>query len=80
MLGTLLSEIFSVEVRYTGISLGYQIGAALAGGTSPLIGTWLLARSHGQWYGIALFIALTATISGLAVALGARPKPETHAS
>lgn len=31
VLGTMFSEIFPSNVRYTGISLGYQIGAALAG-------------------------------------------------
>ncbi len=31
VLGTLCSEIFSANVRYTGITLGYQLGAALAG-------------------------------------------------
>ena len=30
VLGTLCSEIFSANVRYTGITLGYQLGAALA--------------------------------------------------
>ncbi|MER2237727.1 MAG: MFS transporter, partial [Psychrobacillus sp.] len=37
VLGTMFSEIFDAKVRYTGITLGYQIGAALAGGTAPLI-------------------------------------------
>ncbi|MCS5960977.1 MFS transporter [Klebsiella pneumoniae subsp. pneumoniae] len=44
VLGTLCSEIFSANVRYTGITLGYQLGAALAGGTAPLIATGLLAK------------------------------------
>ena len=35
VLGTLSSEIFATRVRYTGITLGYQLGAALAGGTAP---------------------------------------------
>jgi MFS family permease len=53
VLGTMFSEIFKSNVRYTGISLGYQIGAAVAGGTAPLIATALLSaitipmyRSH----------------------------------
>ncbi len=46
-LGTLMSEIFTTRVRYTGVTLGYQIGAALAGGTAPLIATWLLSRFDG---------------------------------
>ncbi|MBP7258328.1 MAG: MHS family MFS transporter, partial [Neisseria sp.] len=39
VLGTMFSEIFKSNVRYTGITLGYQIGAALAGGTAPLVAT-----------------------------------------
>ncbi|AEI46261.1 Shikimate and dehydroshikimate transport protein (MFS family) [Paenibacillus mucilaginosus KNP414] len=42
VLGTMFSEIFSTNVRYTGVTLGYQLGAAIAGGTAPLIATYLL--------------------------------------
>ncbi|MFC7405887.1 MFS transporter [Georgenia alba] len=62
-LGTMTSEIFSTRVRYTGVTLGYQIGAALAGGTAPLIATWLLQVSGGSWTPVALFIIVTAAIS-----------------
>ncbi|WP_219856287.1 MFS transporter [Pseudomonas japonica] len=53
VLGTLSSEIFSTRVRYTGITLGYQLGAALAGGTAPLIATWLLGKYQGAWQPVA---------------------------
>ena len=33
----LFAELFSPEVRYSGASLGYQIGAVLGGGLAPLI-------------------------------------------
>jgi metabolite-proton symporter len=74
VLGTLFSEIFATEVRYTGVSLGYQIGAALAGGSAPLIATWLLTRYHGHWGAVAAYIAATAVISGSAILFGARSK------
>jgi MFS family permease len=64
---TLLAEMFGPEVRYSGISLGYQIGAAFAGGTAPLIGTMLLVTDHGRWRWIACYIALISLISFLAV-------------
>lgn len=66
-LGTLCSEIFSARVRYTGVTLGYQIGAALAGGTAPLIATWLLHEFDGAWLPIALYLVVTAVISLTAV-------------
>lgn len=67
-----MSEIFSTRVRYTGVTLGYQIGAALAGGTAPLIATWLLSRYDNAWGPIAIYLAVLATISLVAV-LFARP-------
>ncbi|MFC2949328.1 MFS transporter [Virgibacillus sediminis] len=67
VLGTMFSEIFSAKVRYTGISLGYQIGAALAGGTAPLVATALLIRFDNSYVPVALYIILTAVISLIAV-------------
>lgn len=68
VLGTLFSEIFSTRVRYTGITLGYQIGAALAGGTAPLLATWLLKTYNGSWVPVAWYIVGTAVISLVAIA------------
>ncbi|EOW6700507.1 MFS transporter [Cronobacter malonaticus] len=67
VLGTLCSEIFHARVRYTGITLGYQLGAALAGGTAPLIATGLLAHSGGDWTPVAWYLAVTVAISLLAI-------------
>ena len=67
VLGTLCSEIFSANVRYTGISLGYQVGAALVGGPMPLIATALMARYHGSYVPVAVFIALCALVSLIAI-------------
>lgn len=67
VLGTMFSEIFSAQVRYTGISLGYQIGAAVAGGTAPLVATSLLISFNDSYIPIALYIILTAVISLIAI-------------
>jgi len=69
-LSTLLAETFPAEVRYSGITFGYQIGAALVGGTAPLIATLLLTADQGRWRWIATFIALSAGVS-LTVVSGA---------
>lgn len=45
LMGVALSafaEMFPTHVRYTGIAFGFSVGAALAGGTSPYIATWLV--------------------------------------
>jgi MFS family permease len=67
-LSTLLAETFPAHVRYSGITFGYQIGAALVGGTAPLIATLLLSVDHGRWRWIAAFIALSSAISFAAAA------------
>ena len=71
-LGTLTSEIFTTRVRYTGVTLGYQIGAALAGGTAPLLATWLLARFDGAWWPIATYLVILAVGAFAAVAVSGR--------
>lgn len=67
VLGTMFSEIFSAEVRYTGVSLGYQIGAAVAGGTAPLIATWLLMKFNDSYVPVAIYMIITSIISLIAI-------------
>ncbi len=68
VLGTMFSEIFKSNVRYSGITLGYQIGAALAGGTAPLVATFLLAKFDHSYVPIALYIIFTGLVSLVAIA------------
>lgn len=78
-LGTMTSEIFTTRVRYTGVTLGYQIGAAIAGGTAPLIATWLLSRFDSAWLPIAVYLMILAAISLAAVlAAGSVTRRETE--
>jgi len=65
---TFMSELFNTGIRYSGASLGFQIGAALSGGLSPVIATALAGGTGGTWgfslYLIALAaITLTATLT-----------------
>ena len=67
VLGTFFAESFPPDVRYTGVSLGYQVGAAIAGGTAPLIATALLVQYEGNYLPVGVFIAVCAVISLIAV-------------
>lgn len=67
VLGTMFSEIFDAKVRYTGVSLGYQIGAAIAGGTAPLVATALLATFDNSYVPVSIYIIFTALISLLSI-------------
>ncbi|WP_277586264.1 MFS transporter [Psychrobacillus antarcticus] len=67
VLGTMFSEIFNAKVRYTGVTLGYQIGAALAGGTAPLVAASLMLQFNGSYVPVAIYIIFTAVISLVAI-------------
>ncbi|MGB2872059.1 MFS transporter, partial [Psychrobacillus psychrotolerans] len=67
VLGTMFSEIFNAKVRYTGVTLGYQIGAALAGGTAPLVAASLMLQFNGSYVPVAVYIMFTAVISLIAI-------------
>ena len=67
VLGTMISEFFPAKIRNTGISLGYQLGAAFAGGTAPLVATALLATFNNSFVPVALYMILAAIISLFAI-------------
>ena len=62
------TEFFSTEVRYSGASLGYQMGAILGGAVAPLVATALLSR-YGSGLAISVYIAVACAISLISVAL-----------
>jgi metabolite-proton symporter len=65
-LAALIAEKFSVEVRYTGASMGYQIGSILGGGFAPLIAAALFAAT-GSTLSIAAYMVVLCIISLVAI-------------
>jgi MFS family permease len=62
----LLAELFSTEVRYSGASLGYQLGAILGGGFAPIIATSLLVFAGSSMW-VAGYIALANILTWLSI-------------
>jgi MHS family shikimate/dehydroshikimate transporter-like MFS transporter len=62
------SELFGANVRYSGVSLGYQVSAVIAGGLAPFIATALLAWA-GSYWPVALYIMVVSLISFVSVFL-----------
>jgi MFS family permease len=58
-----LAAVFPTRVRYTAISTAYQFCGAIAGGLTPLVGTFLAENFKGQWWPLAVFASLLAGIS-----------------
>jgi metabolite-proton symporter len=64
-LGTVLSELFPTEVRYTGSSLTFNFAGIFGASLAPYIATWL-ARSYGlAFVGYYLSAAAALTLLGL---------------
>jgi len=61
----LFSNLYPVEVRYTGLSVTQQVGATLGGGLSPLIGTALLALGS-DWKPLLIYVIGIAGVSSVA--------------
>lgn len=65
------AELFDTRVRYSGASLGYQIGAVLSGGFAPLIAASLLVVGGGRpWLIVGYFTVLAAITAAAAYAAG----------
>ena len=58
----IMTEMFPTRVRYSGVSLGYQVTAIVAGSWAPLIGTALL-RQYDSWVPIAWYIFVAGAVS-----------------
>lgn len=61
-----LAEMFSTRVRYSGASLGYQLGAILGGALAPIIATALVARFNSA-FPVSIYIALACAVTVVSV-------------
>ncbi len=64
----LFAELFPKDVRYSGASLGYQIGSVFGGGFAPIIATALFARYQSSGP-IAIYLCATCVISFVSILL-----------
>ena len=64
----LFAELFPKEVRYSGASLGYQVGTVFGGGFAPIIATALFAHYQSS-VAISLYLAGMCVISLVCIIL-----------
>ena len=58
------AEIFPTRVRYTALSIGYNIAVAIFGGFAPFIATFLV-RETGSVYAPAFYVIAAAIVTGV---------------
>ncbi|MBV6760223.1 MFS transporter [Rhodococcus opacus] len=63
-LASLISELFATKFRYSGASMGYQLGQTLGGGFSPLIATALYAATGASW-SVAIYLVAAGLVTAL---------------
>ena len=59
------TELFSTEVRYSGASLGYQLGAIIGGAFAPVIAVTLWTEYDIFW--VSVYIAFASVLALLSV-------------
>lgn len=70
----LFAELFPVDVRYSGASLGYQVGSVVGGGFAPIIATALYAH-YQSTLSISLYLCAMCAVSFFSImALGRRAR------
>jgi MFS family permease len=62
----LYAELFPAEIRYSGVSVSYALGAILGGAFAPAIAQWIIG-AYGESWRVGLYIAILAVISLIAV-------------
>ena len=65
--GALISGLFEARVRYSGISLGYQMASVLGGALAPLIATVLVRWAGGATWPVATYLFAMSFVSLCAV-------------
>jgi MHS family shikimate/dehydroshikimate transporter-like MFS transporter len=62
-----MPELFGTNVRYSGVSLGFQLGAAIGGGLAPVVAAAIVAWTGGATWPVSLILATLGVLTLIAV-------------
>jgi len=68
-----ITELFPTRIRYSGVSIAYQLTAIFAGSLAPIIALWLYHRTGSAVPG-AIYVAVACAISGVSALLARETK------
>ena len=68
-----IAELFPTRLRYSGVSIAYQLTSILAGSLAPLIAVALYGHFHSS-LPVSIYVALACAISGIAALLARETK------
>lgn len=59
-----ITELFPTRIRYSGVSLAYQLTSIVAGSLAPIIAL-ALYQEYDNWMPVAIYVAAACAVSGL---------------
>jgi MFS transporter, MHS family, shikimate and dehydroshikimate transport protein len=65
------AELFGTRVRYSGVSLGYQLASIIGGGLGPLINVYLVAAAGGEFWPVVAWMVVLCLITLVSVLVAA---------
>jgi MHS family shikimate/dehydroshikimate transporter-like MFS transporter len=65
------AELFGTRVRYSGVSIGYQLASIIGGGLGPLIATYLVAAAGGSFWPVVAWMVTLCLITLVSVLVAA---------
>ena len=68
-----ITELFPTRIRYSGVSLAYQLTSIVAGSLAPIIALWLY-REYQSALPVAIYVGVACAISGLSALLAKETK------
>jgi MFS family permease len=68
-----ITELFPTRIRYSGVSIAYQLTAIFAGSLAPIIALWLYMDLHSS-VPVSIYVAIACAISGVSALLAQETK------
>ena len=68
-----ITELFPTRIRYSGVSIAYQLTSIVAGSLAPIIALWLYHES-GSAVPVAIYVAAACAISAVSALLARETK------
>jgi MFS family permease len=68
-----ITELFPTRIRYSGVSIAYQLTAIFAGSLAPIISLWLYKNLHSS-LPVSIYVAIACAISGVSALLARETK------
>jgi uncharacterized membrane protein len=68
-----ITELFPTRIRYSGVSIAYQLTSILAGSLAPIVALWLY-REHKSAVPVAIYVGAACVVSGISALLAKETK------